>query len=198
MDVLIILLMLCLICLPIIVVVALLVAIFNRLTKLRILMQEGWSGIDIQLKKRYELIPNIVTTVKGYAAHESAVLEKVTEYRGLAMNSSQESPNTPPAAGKLKAENLLSTSLKSLLAVSENYPDLKADASFLKLQTELSQIERDLERARRYYNGCVRELNTQIASFPHNLVSAVLGFKSAQFFEASESEKENVKLDLNQ
>jgi LemA protein len=158
-------------------------------------MQEGWSGIDIQLKKRYELIPNIVTTVKGYAAHESAVLEKVTEYRGLAMNSSQNSTNEPES--KLAAENMLAASLKSLLSVSENYPDLKADASFLKLQTELSQIERDLERARRYYNGCVRELNTQIASFPHNLVSAVLGFKSAQFFEASESEKENVELDLN-
>lgn len=196
MDILLILVILCLICLPMIVLVALLVAIFNRLTKLKILMQEGWSGIDVQLKKRHELIPNIVTTVKGYAAHESAVLEKVTEYRSIAMNSSQDSKSAPTA--KLAAENMLTASLKSLLSVSENYPNLKADASFLKLQTELSQIERDLERARRYYNGCVRELNTQIASFPHNLVSSVFGFKPAQFFEASESEKENVKVDINQ
>ncbi len=196
MDLIVILVILCLICLPVIILAALLVAIFNRLTKLKILMQEGWSGIDVQLKKRYELIPNIVATVKGYAAHESAVLQKVTEYRSLAMNSSQESKSVP--AAKLAAENMLASSLKTLLAVSENYPDLKADASFLKLQTELSQIERDLERARRYYNGCVRELNTQIASFPHNLVSAVFGFSSAQFFEASESERENVELELNQ
>jgi len=175
---------------------ALLVAIFNRLTKLKILLQEGWSGIDVQLKKRYELIPNIVATVKGYAAHESAVLEKVTEYRSLAMNSTTNEPFA--SSTKVANENMLTTSLKSLLAVSENYPELKADASFLKLQTELSQIERDLERARRYYNGCVRELNTQIASFPHNLVSSVFGFKPGQFFEASDAEKENVKLNLNQ
>jgi LemA protein len=167
------------------------IGIYNNLVQLRTLVEEAWSGIDVQLKKRYDLIPNLVNTVKGYAEHEKDTLEKVTKYRSIAMNA-----ETPKE--QIEAENQLSATLKSLFAVSENYPDLKADSSFLNLQAELSDVEDDLEKARRYYNGTVREFNIKIDTFPNNLIAGMLGFSKKPFFEAEPEARENVKVDFSE
>lgn len=167
-----------------------LIAIYNGLVKLKVLVDEAWSGIDVQLKRRYDLIPNIVETVKGYAKHEQDTFTKVTELRNAAMNASG-----VEAKGQL--ENQLSGALKTLFAVAENYPDLKADKNFLDLQNTLTEIEEEIQGARRYYNGTVRDFNTKIAVFPTNLIAGMLGFKAREFFEAEESEKENVKVDFS-
>lgn len=166
-----------------------LVMTYNGLVKLKVLVEEGWSGIDVQLKKRYDLIPNLVNTVKGYAKHEKDVLENVTKYRSAAMNAS--SPEE-----RIEAENQLTSTLKTLFAVAESYPDLKADSSFLNLQNNLTGIESDLEKARRYYNGTVREFNTKLEVFPTNIVGKFLGFTRRVFFEAEAEAKENVKVDF--
>jgi LemA protein len=166
-----------------------LVATYNGLVKLNILADEGWSGIDVQLKKRYDLIPNLVNTVKGYAKHEKELLENVTKYRNMAMNAKN-------PGDQIEADNMLSGTLKSLFAVAENYPDLKADTSFLNLQTNLTAIEGDLEKARRYYNGTVREFNSKLKVFPTNMIAGFLNFKDRIFFEAAEGEKENVKVEF--
>jgi LemA protein len=162
-----------------------LIATFNGLVALKNKTDEAWSDIDVQTKRRYDLIPNLVETVKGYAGHESGVFEEVTKARAAAMN----------AAGpedKAQAENILAGTLKSLFAVAENYPDLKANTNFLHLQQTLTEIEEKIQAARRFYNGNVRDLNTKIQVFPTNLVAGVLGFASRAFFEAEVAAKENV------
>lgn len=165
------------------------VALFNGLIKLRNKCDEAWADIDTQLKRRYDLIPNLVETVKGYASHEAGTLEKVTAARTAAMNA--QSP-----AEKEKAENALSGVLKSIFALSENYPELKANQNFLDLQKNLTEIEEHLQLSRRYYNATVRDFNTKIQVFPNNIIAKPLGFSAKEFFQAQEGEKENVKVNF--
>ena len=175
------------------VVVAILIfgiALYNSLVQAKILVDEAWSGIDVQLKRRYDLIPNIVETVKGYAKHESSTFEKIAQLRSAAMN-------TTSINEKGKIEQELSGTLKSLFAIAEAYPELKANENFIKLQDSLSEIENELQGARRYYNGTVRDFNTKIMVFPNNLLAGILGFKAREFFAAEESEKDNVKVDFS-
>ena len=162
-----------------------LISVFNALIKLKNQTQEGFSDIDVQLKRRHDLIPNLIETVKGYAKHEREVFEKVTQARTAAINAQGVNE-------KIKAENMLSETLKSIFAVAENYPDLKASQNFLKLQDELSDTENKIQAARRFYNGQVRDFNTKIQIFPNNLVASLLGFGKFDFFEAGASERENV------
>jgi LemA protein len=165
------------------------VAIYNALVRLRMRAREALSDIDVQAKRRYDLIPNLVETVKGYVKHERDVLENVTKARTEAMSSS----GTP--IEKAKAENALSGTLKTLFAVSENYPDLKANQNFLELQRELSDTENKMQAARRFYNTVVQELNTKVESFPSNVFASMFGFKQEKFFEVSSgSEREPVKV----
>lgn len=173
----------------IIVLVIWAVAIYNGLVRLKNRVDEAWSDIDVQLKRRYDLIPNLVNTVKGYAAHEKEVFEKVTEARTRAMGAQS-------AGDKAQAENALSQTLKSLFAVAENYPDLKANQNFLELQRELTDTEDKIQAARRFYNGNVRDFNTKIQVFPNNVFAGMLGFTSREFFEAGEGEKEPVKVEF--
>jgi LemA protein len=151
-----------------------LIAAFNGLVRLRTQAQEAWSDIDVQLKRRYDLIPNLVETVKGYALHEKTVLEDVTAARTNAMQA------TGPA--KAAAENELSQTLKSLFAVAENYPQLKANENFSKLQDELTDTEDKIQAARRFFNGMVRDLNTKIQVFPTNIFAGMFGFTKMEFF----------------
>jgi LemA protein len=164
-----------------------LIAIYNGLIKLRNRTDEAWSDIDVQLKRRYNLIPNLVETVKGYAKHERELFEKVTQARTAAMGA-----QTVEEHGK--AENMLAGALKSLFAVAENYPDLKANQNFLELQRELSDTENKIQAARRFFNGNVRDFNIKIQSFPNNMVAGMLGFKKRDFFEIEGEEKEPVKV----
>ncbi len=164
------------------------VAVYNGLVRLKNRVEEAWSDIDVQLKRRYDLIPNLVETVKGYAKHEKELFENVTKARSQAMNAQD------PHA-KAEAENMLSSTLKSLFAVSENYPELKASDNFAKLQDELSDTENKIQAARRFYNGQVRDFNTKIQLFPTNLIAGMLGFVEREFFEVDDaSERENVKV----
>jgi len=165
------------------------VLLFNGLIKLRNRVEEAWSDIDVQLKRRYDLIPNLIETVKGYAKHEKEVLESVTEARTRAMGASE-------TKDQVEAENMLSDTLKSLFAVSENYPDLKANQNFLELQKELSDTENKIQASRRFYNGNVRDFNIKIQSFPNNMIAGTLNFKEKDFFEAEEGEKENIKVNF--
>lgn len=165
--------------------------LYNGLVRLKVLVDEAWSGIDVQLKKRYDLIPNLVETVKGYAKHEKGTFEKVTELRSRAMTT-----ESPKELAEIEGE--LRSTLKSLFAVAENYPELKADQNFLNLQNTLKDIEDEIESARRYYNGAVRDFNTKQQMFPANLVASMLGFKTREFFEASEGERENVKVSFDE
>ena len=170
-----------------------LVAVYNGLIKLKNRVKEAWSDIDVQLKRRYDLIPNLVETVKGYAKHESETFEKVVEARSAAM-SAQKSGNAKEQA---EAENMLSSTLKSIFALSEAYPDLKANQNFLELQRELADTEDKIQAARRFYNGNVRDFNTKIEVFPTNLIAGMLHFKKFEFFEVgSEKERENVKVEF--
>lgn len=153
--------------------------VYNRLVTLKNRTDESWSDIDVQLKRRYDLIPNLVNTVKGYAKHESGVFEKVTEARTRAMAA--EAPHD-----RQEAENMLAGTLKSLFAVAESYPDLKANQNFLELQRELSDTENKIQAARRFYNANVRDFNTTIEQFPTNLVAPTFGFGSREFFELEE------------
>jgi len=174
----------------IIVIVVFAIAVYNGLIRLKNKTQEAWSDIDVQLKRRYDLIPNLVETVKGYAKHEKGTFEKVAELRSAAMQA------TTPGE-KAKADNMLTETLKSLFAVAENYPDLKANQNFLDLQNQLSQIEETIQQARRYYNGNVRDFNIKIEVFPNNLFAGIMGFKKFEFFEVgSAQEKENVKVEF--
>ncbi len=161
----------------VIVVVALwLIAVFNGLVRARMRAREAMSDIDVQTKRRYDLIPNLVETVKGYAKHESGVFERVTAARTAAMQA-------PMGNAKLEAENALSGTLKSLFAVAENYPDLKANQNFLHLQQELTDTENKIQASRRFYNSNVMELNTKIETFPTNLIAGPFGFSKMEFFE---------------
>lgn len=155
---------------------------YNRFVVFGTRVKEAWSDIDVQLKRRYDLIPNLVETVKGYMAHESNVFEKVTEARTQAIGARSKDE-------KLEAENTLSGTLKTLFAVSENYPDLKANTNFLELQRELADTENKIQAARRFYNGNVLDYNTKIDTFPTNLIAGVFGFKKEEFF-GLESEAE--------
>jgi LemA protein len=179
---------------PTVVVVAIilwLIALFNSLTTAKNRVEEAYSDIDVQLKRRYDLIPNLVETVKGYMTHEAKTLQEVTEARNLAMRA-EEAPT------RAKAEDILTGALKSLFAVAENYPDLKASANFAKLQDELSDTENKIQAARRFYNGQVRDFNTKIQVFPNNLVAQTLSFKQYAFFEVKgETERENVKVSFS-
>jgi LemA protein len=152
------------------------IALYNGLVRRRNLVQEGWSGIDVQLKRRYDLVPNLINTVKGYGKHEKEIFEKVADARKEAIQAKGVSPQG-------QAENALTQGIRSLFAVAENYPDLKASANFLELQKSLSSVEDEIQLARRYYNGTVRDLNTTIQSFPAVLFARSLGFKEAEFFE---------------
>ncbi|MBI4128261.1 MAG: LemA family protein [Parcubacteria group bacterium] len=161
---------------------------FNGLVMLRNRVQEAWSDIEVQLKRRYDLIPNLVETVKGYARHEEGVFTKVTEARVKAMGASG-------AHDKAIAENMLAGALKSLFAVAENYPELKASQNFLELQRELSDTENKIQAARRFYNGNVRDFNTRIEIFPTNLIANMFRFEKREFFELeNEGEKQPVKV----
>lgn len=171
----------------IVILVLWLVAVFNSLIRLKNRTQEAFSDIDVQLKRRHDLIPNLIETVKGYAKHERELFEKVTAARTAAINAKG-------IAEKGKAENMLSQTLKSIFAVAENYPDLKASQNFLQLQDELSDTENKIQAARRFYNGNVRDLNIKIEVFPNNLVAGILGFKQFEFFQAEAGERESVKV----
>lgn len=162
---------------------------YNRLVSLKNILEEGWSGIDVQLKRRYDLIPNLVETVKGYAKHESDTLAKVIELRNSAMSAEG-------VDEKARAEASLSHSIKSIFALAEAYPELRANENFMKLHDDLSKIEDDLQNARRYYNGTVREFNTSVQLFPTSIIAGMLGFKSREFFGATEEERQNVKVDF--
>ena len=165
------------------------IVLFNGLVRLRNRVSEAWSDIDVQLKRRYDLIPNLISTVKGYAGHEKEVFEKVTEARSRAMG-------VGTAAGKAEAENMLTGALKSLFAVAEAYPDLKANQNFLELQRELSDTENKIQAARRFYNGNVLELNNKIDMFPSNILAGVFGFAKREFFEVADGEKEPVRVEF--
>lgn len=169
------------------VIVLWIIAVYNGLIRLKNRVDEAWSDIDVQLKRRYDLIPNLISTVKGYAAHERDLFEKVTEARTRAMGAGS-------AHDKAEAENMLSGTLKSLFAVAENYPDLKANQNFLELQRELTDTEDKIQAARRFYNGNVRDFNTKIEIFPNNIFAGILNFTKREFFEANGEEKEPVKV----
>ncbi len=167
-----------------------LIFIYNSLIKLRNRTDEAWSDIDVQLKRRYDLIPNLVNTVKGYAKHERELFEKVTKARTAAMGAQD-------LKEQEQAENMLTGALKSLFAVAENYPDLKANQNFLELQRELSDTENKIQAARRFYNGNVRDFNIKVQSFPNNLIANMLGFKQREFFEIEEeAAKEPVQVEF--
>ncbi len=165
------------------------VAVFNRLTKLKYMVEEAWSDIEVQLKRRYNLIPNLVETVKGYTKHEAGTLEAVIEAR----NRAQANDGTPQQ--QAKSENVLTGALKSLFALSEAYPDLKANENFLHLQKELSDVEDKIQASRRYYNGTVRDNNTYVMQFPSNVVARSFNFTTAEFFEIEDrAAREPVKV----
>ena len=158
--------------------IVILIGMYNSLVRLKVTTDNAWADIDVQLKRRYDLIPNLVETVKGYAGHEKGTLEAVINARNRAMSA------TSPA-DKAQAENMLSGTLKSLFALSEAYPQLRAIESFTSLQNTLSQIEDTVQNARRYYNAVVRDLNTKIQQFPTNILAGMLGFKPREFFEVT-------------
>src|SRR6202166_5075197 len=167
------------------------IGMYNGLVRLKVQCDTAWADIDVQLKRRYDLIPNLVETVKGYAGHEKGALEAVINARNRAMSA------TGPA-DKAQAENMLSGALKSLFALSEAYPQLRAIESFTSLQNSLTQIEDTVQNARRYYNAVVRDLNTKILQFPTNIFAGMLGFKQREFFEVpSAVEREAPKVSFS-
>jgi LemA protein len=168
-----------------IVIVLWIVFTFNSLVSLRNRTQEAWSDIDVQLKRRYNLIPNLVETVKGYATHERELFEKVTEARSRAMGAQS-------LKEKGEAENVLTNTLKSLFAVAENYPELKASENFLELQKELRDTEDKVQAARRFYNANVRDLNIKVESFPANLIAGAFNFQKMELFELAEAAEREV------
>ncbi|MCB0689542.1 MAG: LemA family protein [Saprospiraceae bacterium] len=153
-----------------------LVGIYNKFVRKRSMMEEGWSGIDVQLKKRHDLIPNLVETVKGYAKHEQETLNQVIEARNSALKAEGVKAQTA-------AENQLNSALANVFALSEAYPDLKANTNFLQLQQDLAAVENDVEKARRYYNATVRDNNIMVESFPSNMIANAFGFNLGEYFE---------------
>jgi len=174
--------------LAILVIIAfVLVGMYNSLVQLRVRTDTAWSDIDVQLKRRHDLIPNLVETVKGYAAHEKSTFENVTKFRSQAMQAT-----TP--GDKAIAENQLSGALKSLFAVAENYPELKASQEFTQLQNSLTQTEDSIQYSRSGYNGAVRDLNAAVQSFPANILAGMFGFQQRQYFEAAAADREPVEV----
>lgn len=168
------------------------IMVFNRFAKNRNLVKDAWSNIDVALRRRYDLIPNLVETVKGYAAHEKSTLNAVVNARNAAMQVPPDDIN-----GKIKAENQFQQTLRSIFALAEAYPDLKANTNFLDLQEKLNLIEENLERSRRYYNGSVRENNTYGESFPGVLFTGILKYQRFDYFETDEASRENIKVDFS-
>lgn len=172
----------------IVVLLWILIAMYNGLIRLKNRVAEAYSDMDVQMKRRYDLIPNLVETVKGYAAHEKSTFEEVVAARNRAMATGSED-----AEKKIAAENALSSTLKSLFALAENYPELKANQNFLQLQSELTDTEDKIMASRRFYNANVRDFNTKLQVFPTNIFGNMLGFTAQKYFEvASESEKQPV------
>jgi LemA protein len=169
------------------------ISIYNGLVGARQRVKEAWSGIDVQLKRRSSLIPNLVETVKGYAAHEKEVLENVTRARAQ-LDTAQRSGS---AAATAQADNILTGALRSLFAVSEAYPDLKADQNFLELQRELTDTEDKIAYSRQFYNGSVRDLNEKIQVFPSVIVARMFGFREEEYYEAEESAREDVRVSFD-
>ena len=163
-------------------IVVWLIGIYNQLVKKRTMKDEAWSGVDVQLKRRYDLIPNLVETVQGYAGHEEEVFKEVTDMRTRAMGATG-------VADKAAAENQLNGPLKTLFAVAEAYPDLKANTNFLDLQAKLADLEDQIQMARRYYNGTVRDYNIMCETFPSVFVASMFGFQKAEFFELNGAEE---------
>ncbi len=161
-----------------------LIITYNGLVKLRVQADAAWADIGVQLKRRHDLLPNLVETVKGYAAHERTTFERVTEARARAVSASG------PAA-RAQAEGALTAAIRSLFAVAENYPQLRAVENFSQLQTQISQIEDQIQLARRYYNAVVRDLNTRIAQFPSNVVAGLFSFYTREYFEMAAAERES-------
>jgi len=172
--------------------VLMIIVVFNRFAKNRNLVKDAWSNIDVALRRRYDLIPNLVETVKGYAAHEKTTLDAVVNARNAAMEVPTDDIN-----GKIKAENQFQQTLRSIFALAEAYPDLKANTNFLDLQEKLNLIEENLERSRRYYNGSVRENNTYGESLPGVLFAGMLKYQHFDYFETDEASRENVKVDFS-
>ncbi|MFA5927644.1 MAG: LemA family protein [Patescibacteria group bacterium] len=172
-----------------VVAVILIVAVmYNRLVSLKTRTEEAWSDIDVQLKRRYDLIPNLVETVKGYAKHEKGLLEEVTRARAEAISAKGIGPQA-------KAENHITEALRSVFAVAENYPDLKANQNFAQLQSEITDTEDKIQAARRFYNGNVRDLNIAIRSLPTNIIAGLFGFKERELFELeNEAERKPVEV----
>ena len=168
-----------------ILIVGVIFALYNSLIRQRNRAEEAWSDIDVQLKRRHNLIPNLIETVKGYATHERATLDSVTQARTHALEA-----HTP--AEQAQAENALSSTLKTLFAVSENYPELKANTNFLELQRELSDTENKIQASRRFYNGVVRDYNTATETVPSNIVASLFGFKKREFFELENEAERSV------
>lgn len=176
------------------IIVIALIAIYNGLVRAKVRTDEAWSDITVQLKRRYDLIPNLVNTVKGYASHEKNVLESVTQARADALKAQS-------VADTAKTDNQFQEALKSLFAVAENYPDLKANQGFQQLQGEIVDTEDKIQAARRFYNGATRDLNTKIQTFPTNLLASIMGFKMREFFEVEGQEsaaiQDAVKVDFS-
>ncbi len=172
----------------VVILVFIIAAIFNRLVNLKNRSEEAWSDIDVQLKRRHDLIPNLVETVKGYAKHEKELFEKVTEVRAAAISSKG-------IADKAKAENQITEALKSVFAVAENYPNLKANENFVELQREITDTEDKIQAARRFYNGNVRDLNIAIESFPSNIIANMFSYKKKELFELDDvEERKNIEV----
>ena len=171
----------------IIIVIAVCAGTYNSFVKMRNTCEEAWATIDVYLKKRYDLIPNLVETVKGYAKHESGTLEKVIAARNAAMSA--DAPRD-----KIAAENALTGTLRSLFAVAEAYPQLQANTNFLDLQNQLKQIEAELANARKYYNATVRQINTKMEAFPSNIIASMMHLKKFDYYEIEEEERQNVKV----
>ena len=173
----------------VLVIGVIIVGLFNSLSKQKVVVDEATADIETFLKQRYDMIPNLVNIVKGYASHEQETFAKVTEMRTKAMNAGS-------FEEKAKLEDELSKGISKIFAVAEAYPELKANQNFIELQNTLKSLEDDIQKSRRFYNGTVRDFNTKIAVFPNNIVANILGFKSLPFFEASEEEKKNVKVEF--
>ncbi|MBU1120059.1 LemA family protein [Patescibacteria group bacterium] len=164
-----------------------LVSLYNKLVRQKVVIGEASADIETMLKQRYDMIPNLVSIVKGYAQHEKGTFESVTELRSKAMNAGS-------FEEKAQLEDQLSKGLSKIFALAENYPELKANTNFLELQTTLKDLEDSIQKSRRFYNGTVRDFNTTIVVFPNNILANMLGFKAEPFFEASEEEQKNVEI----
>lgn len=171
----------------VIIVVACLIGTYNKFVKIRNSCEEAWATIDVYLKKRYDLIPNLVETVKGYASHEKETLERVIAARNAAMTATD-------TRGKIEAENALTGTLKTLFALSEAYPQLQANTNFLDLQNQLKQIEAELANARKYYNATVKRINTKMQTFPSNIVAGAMHLEKFEYYEIEDEARQNVKV----